>query len=325
MTAQAPRVSIGLPVRDGARYLRGTLDAIRAQTFTDFELIVADNASTDGTEAICRAHAAADSRVRYVRHATNLGVARNFNLTFEHARGRYFKWAADDDVIAPEFLARCVAELDRDPGVVLCHAQTRIIDEHGTVVGDYTYPPRHASAARPSRRLRDVLAEDRWCFEVFGVIRAETLRATRGLDRYVGSDRVLLADLALRGRFAIVPESLFLNRDHPGRTVRRYPAHHLRAGVVDPALEGRRVLPHWRILAEYARCIGRAPMTASERRRCRLALGGWLLQPHNGARLVADLVIAAAPSAASVLLKLAASERRWLAGRVTRGQGRAAS
>ena len=321
MTAAAPRVSIGLPVRDGERYLRTTLDAIRAQTFTDFELIIADNASTDGTAAICREYAAADPRVRAVRNVENLGVARNFNLTLELARGRYFKWAADDDLVEPAFLARCVAELDRDPELVLCHAQTRVIDERGSVVGDFTYASGHAGAARPSRRLCDVLAEDRWCFELFGVIRADTLRTTRCLDRYVGSDRVLLADLALRGRFAIVPEYLFLNRDHPARTVRRYPAHHMRAGVVDPALEGRRVLPHWRILSGYAGCIGRVPMPASERVRCWLALAGWLLRPRNAARLAADLVIAAAPSSGSVLLKLAGSERRWLAGRVSTGKG----
>ena len=321
MTSSSPRVSIGLPVHDGERYLRTTIDSIRAQTFTDFELIVTDNASTDGTEAICREYAAVDSRVRCVRNATNLGVARNFNLTVEHARGEYFKWAADDDVLEPEFVARCVEQLDRDPDLVLCHAQTRIIDEQGIAMGDYTYVPGHASAAQPSHRLRDVLAEDRWCFELFGVIRAETLRRTRLLDRYVGSDRVLLADLALRGRFGILPEYLFLNRDHPARTVRRFPAHHLRAGVVDPALEGRRVLPHWRIFAEYARCIRRVPMRAQERLRCYRALGGWLRRHNNWARLAADVVIAVAPSSGNVLLKLAASDRRWLAGRVGSSKG----
>ena len=320
-TSSPPRVSIGLPVRDGERYLRTALDSIRAQTFTDFELIIADNASSDGTEAICREYAAADRRVRIVRNTTNLGVARNFNLTLEQARGRYFKWAADDDVLEPEFVARCVEQLDRDPDLVLCHAQTRIIDEQGIAMGDYTYVPGHASAAQPSHRLRDVLAEDRWCFELFGVIRAETLRRTRLLDRYVGSDRILLADLALRGRFAILPDYLFLNRDHPARTVRRFPAHHLRAGVVDPALEGRRVLPHWRIFAEYARCIRRVPMRAQERLRCYRALGGWLRRHNNWARLAADVVIAVAPSSGNVLLKLAASDRRWLAGRVGSSKG----
>jgi len=75
----------------------------------------------------------------------------------------------------------------------------RLVELHVAGDGaDYTYVPGHGSAAQPSRRLRDVLAEDRWCFELFGVIRAETLRRTPLLDRYVGSDRVLLAELALR-------------------------------------------------------------------------------------------------------------------------------
>jgi len=81
------------------------------------------------------------------------------------------------------------------------------------------------------------------------------------------------------------------------------------------------VLPHWRIFAEYARCIRRVPMRAQERLRCYRALGGWLRRHNNWARLAADVVIAVAPSSGNVLLKLAASDRRWLAGRVGSSKG----
>jgi glycosyltransferase involved in cell wall biosynthesis len=315
MTPNTPRVSIGLPVYDGERYLRAALDSLLSQTFDDVELIICDNASTDGTEAVCRTYAASDPRIRYFRNATNLGAMRNFDLAFAHARGRYFKWAAADDLVEREFVRRCVEVLDREPEVVLCHSETRIIDEHGDTIGDYAYPRGHAGSARPSRRFRDVLAEDRWCFELFGVIRTETMRQTRLLAGHVGSDRTFLAELALRGRFHILPEPLFLNRDHPERTVRRFPAHHLRAAHENPALAGRRVLPHWRILAEYVRAVRLAPIAAAERARCYLALAGWLGRDSNWARLAADPVIAVAPSSGDLFLRLSGSRRRWLAAR----------
>ncbi len=315
-------MSIGLPVYNGERFLREALDGLLAQTFGDFELIVADNASTDGTEAICREYAAADPRIRYVRNPTNIGSLPNFNLTFAYARGRFFKWAADDDVVQPEFVGRCLELLERQPDVVLCHSHTRIIDTNGAVLGDNAYPSGHAGSVHPSCRFDDVLAEDRWCFELFGVIRADTLRTTNLLAGHVGSDRGLLAELALRGRFAILPEYLFLSRDHPRRAVRRFPAHHLRAAFENPALAGRRVLPHWRILGEYAQIVQRAGLPASERTRCYLALARWLGRDSNWARLAVDPVIAVAPSIAPFFSRLAASERRWLAKKVDSGGGR---
>jgi glycosyltransferase involved in cell wall biosynthesis len=279
-------------------------------------VIVADNASTDGTEAICREYVHADPRICYLRNPTNVGSLRNFNLTFGRARGAYFKWAAHDDLLEPEFLARCLEPLESDPGVVLCHCHTRIIDDHGTPIGDYAYDPGHASDTRPSRRFRDVLAEDRWCFELYGVMRASVLRATRLLGGHVGADRRLLAELALRGRFATVPDYLFLSRDHAERAVRRFPAHHLRAAFENPALAGRRVLPHWRILGEYAQAVRGAGLPAAERARCYAALVGWLAHHRNWARLAVDLMIAAAPSTAPFFLRIAESDRGWLEERV---------
>jgi glycosyltransferase involved in cell wall biosynthesis len=316
MASKAPRVSIGMPVHDGERYLRTALDALLCQTFADFEVIIADNASTDGTDAICREYAGADPRIRYLRNPTDLGSLRNFNLTFEHARGAYFKWAAHDDLVEPEFLTRCLEVLEHEAEIVLCHSHIRIIDEHGGAIGHYAYQPGHGSGARPSARFRDALAEDRWCFELYGVVRTATLRSTRLLGGYAGTDRRLLAELALRGRFGIVPDYLFVSRDHPARAVRRFPAHHLRAVVENPALAGRRVLPHWRILAEYAGSVQGAGLVPSERVRCYLALTRWVARHHNWARLAVDPVIAVAPWTAPFFLRAAGSDRRWLEERI---------
>jgi glycosyltransferase involved in cell wall biosynthesis len=93
-----PKVSIGMPVYNGELYIREALDSLLAQTFTNFELIISDNASTDGTEAICNEYATSDARIRYVRHSVNRGAIVNFQFVLDEAIGEYFMWAAADDI-----------------------------------------------------------------------------------------------------------------------------------------------------------------------------------------------------------------------------------
>src|SRR5689334_3559190 len=94
-TAQkSPKVSIGLPVYNGENYLAKTIASILAQTFTDFELIICDNASSDSTQRICEDFARQDARVRYGRNEKNLGAGPNYDLAFSRSTGTYFKWAA---------------------------------------------------------------------------------------------------------------------------------------------------------------------------------------------------------------------------------------
>ena len=101
-----PKVSIGLPVYNGAEHLRSALDALLAQTFTDFEIIVCDNRSEDETRSICQEYAAKDSRIKYSLNETNIGAMNNFNRVWELATGEYFKWASHDDWISPRYLEK---------------------------------------------------------------------------------------------------------------------------------------------------------------------------------------------------------------------------
>lgn len=110
-TAKAPQVSIGMPVYNGAKFIHEALDSLLAQTFTDFELIISDNASTEETEAICREYVAKDARIRYVRQSTNLGASANFQFVLDEAVGEYFMWAAADDVWLPDYISVCVDSL----------------------------------------------------------------------------------------------------------------------------------------------------------------------------------------------------------------------
>ena len=100
------RISVAIPVYNGEKYLGAAIGSILAQTFHHFELIISDNASTDRTAAICREFAARDARIRYHRQPRNFGAAANFNRSHELATGEYFKWAAHDDLLEPEYLAQ---------------------------------------------------------------------------------------------------------------------------------------------------------------------------------------------------------------------------
>lgn len=284
-----PLVSVGLPVYNGERYLREALDALLAQTLSDFEIIVSDNASTDATPSIARAYADRDRRVRYHRNPRNLGAAPNFNQILDLAQGTYFRWHACDDLVLPTFLERCVAVLEAQPEVVLCHTHVLIVDAEGRPLRTESYGPR-TDDPDPRRRFDDLLLVRNDCYEVFGLIRADVLRATRRIGSYPVGDRVLLAELALRGRFHEVTEALFLSRDHPGRSVRSLRTQRERAAWFDARYEGRITLPEWRTFAEYCKAILRSPLRMSPRPW--LCMLRWLYRYKL--RMASDVLVALA-------------------------------
>jgi glycosyltransferase involved in cell wall biosynthesis len=312
MSGAKPMISIGVPVYNGENYLAATLDSILAQSFSDFELIISDNASSDGTEDLCRNYQARDTRIRYSRNSRNLGAAKNHNRVFELSSGKYFKWASHDDMLAPNFLSQCVSVLEQDPSVVLCHSKMTSIDDF-----DKRTVPLQESATRsasnsPSERFGAVILHDRLCADIYGLIRSDALRKTPLIAPYVGSDRPLRAELALLGRFYEVPEYLFFLRDHAWRSVRSMPSHHQRVAWFDPDRVGRRVFPHWRIILEYGKTIQRAALTSGQRFRCYLYLASWLRQDSNWARMAADVLIAIKPDSWKFFYKLASARNKNL-------------
>jgi glycosyltransferase involved in cell wall biosynthesis len=232
--SKPPTVSVGLPVFNGADYVAEAIASILSQSYQDFELLIQDNASTDRTEEICREFARRDERVNYVRNPENVGAIPNFNLVFARARGRYFKWAAHDDVCAPTFLERCVATLEAEPSVVLCSGQTQLINDDGTpVLRDPKHgyfvtrhgapvgivdPEHRAEGGVPAKRFWDILVRTMRTFEIFGLIRTDVLRRTGLHANYYGSDKVLLAEISLHGRFHLLPDVLLYRRCHPSQS-----------------------------------------------------------------------------------------------------------
>ena len=284
-----PRLSIGLPVYNGERYLAAALGSILDQSFTDFELIISDNASTDRTEEICQAFAA-DDRISYHRNTKNLGAAANYNLTVMMARGDYFKWAAHDDVCATDFLARCIQILEQNPEVVLCHSQSTRIDDQNRITGLYANEPE-AMEDSPHRRFWSMISQPHYCIPVFGVMRTAILRQTPMHGDYVGADRNLLAEISLRGKIAMVPEPLFKRREHSESSISKYVDERERLTWFSPRHVGRRSYPTWRRLREYAASVQRVPLGRTEKLRCWVILLRWLGTRHHTGRWNATLML----------------------------------
>src|SRR5690349_8131532 len=203
-----PRVSIGMPVRNGERFIRDAIDSLLAQTFTDFELIICDNASSDRTEEICREYAARDPRVRYYRNPTDIGPAGNHNKCFELSRGLYFRWHAHDDICLPTYLAKCVETLDADPSAVVVYPRTLIIDSAGHTVESYEFQAGTDSLRPCERFSRLVMVNHRShrAVEIFGLMRSSALRQTPLEGAYARGDSVLLVRMSLLGRFIELPQ-----------------------------------------------------------------------------------------------------------------------
>jgi glycosyltransferase involved in cell wall biosynthesis len=271
-----PKVSVGLPVYNGEKYLRVALDSILQQDYRDFELIISDNASQDTTAEICRDYAAKDVRVRYHRFEVNQGASRNFRFVFEMARGEYFKWAAYDDVCLPGFLRSCVEALDRAPSaVVVVVPRARIIDQIGQAK-EMPVPPECSDirTSRPHQRLAEVLRTVSWAPSQYGLIRVEALRKTRLIEPFFASDRVLVAELALLGEIWETPRTLLELRFHPQISTlsQKRPADLL--SWFDPSQPKRKrfLPPFTRIGVEYVRSIGRIELPFTERLLCYLTV-----------------------------------------------------
>ena len=270
LVRNTPRLSIGMPVFNGERYLKESIQTLLDQTYEDFELLISDNASTDSTQEICRDFANIDERIRYIRNPTNLGAVANFNRVIEAARGEFFKLASHDDRHAPEFLQRCIVALDQDQEAVLCHSKTIEIDQFGQTIKEDKHIYK-TDSPYPHVRIADLIALGHH-HQMFGVIRLEALRKTPLFGAFFKADVVLLCRLALLGRFYMVPEALFFKRYHPRQSVVLATKPELYCHWWDPNLEGKRLYPRARLLKEYIKAISESPLTLKNRILCYLTL-----------------------------------------------------
>lgn len=254
-----PRTVLGMTLYNNARHLPEALDSLLAQTWSDFVLVLLDDASSDETEQVARAYAARDARVRYFRHAERQAMIATWHEVVtlaarECPSAEYFAWVSDHDRWHPRWLARLVDELDGDPGAVLAYPITRRMGHAGE---ELEKGPRLFDTAACT-----TLAE-RWrhfCHEgvgagdmVYGLMRLDALRQA-GIFRVVlRPDRLLMAELTLRGRVRQVPEVLWFRRQSHGTSVERQQTTLVLEGHEPKGFSSPPWLQHTRLLwREYA-------------------------------------------------------------------------
>jgi glycosyltransferase involved in cell wall biosynthesis len=300
----SPIITIGMPIYNGERFLAKTLDSFLRQTFTDFELIISDNASTDNTGEICREYTRRDKRIRYFRNEKNMGAGWNFRRVYSMATGKYYKQAAHDDFLEPTFLEECIAALEADSGLVLAHTRTRTVSATGDSV-ECENPSLRFDSPDPLVRWRDLLLNDHMCFEIFGVFRLDALLQCPPQGSYVNSDGVLLAQVGLLGRFWESDKVLFINTRHESQSARTVPVRLKTEGFRlirrhgtlpcpewwDPSKSRAVTFPEFRQFYEYATSVKRAPLSASQKVHAYALMTIWTKRHFR--RMMKDLFIAA--------------------------------
>ena len=216
MQSSTPAVSIGMPVYNGERYIEEAIRSNLEQTFRNFELIISDNASTDGTREICEHAAAQDSRIRYLHNEVNVGAAANYNLLVHRSRAPLFRWSNADDLLEPQLIERCYSVLAKRPDVVLAYGKTTMIDEHGVAYEEYE-DKQDIQSDCAVERFKLFYERVALTNIIYGLMRRDAMLQTplMGKGTVPAGDYRFMAALVLVGKFVEIPERLFYRRMHP--------------------------------------------------------------------------------------------------------------
>lgn len=298
-TRVRPRVCIAMPVRNAQRYLARTIESILAQTFSDLELVICDNASTDATEPICNDFVRRDKRVIYTRLPQTISTADNRRRAYRLGAGsQYFKWAMSGEHLPATFIQRCVETLDHDPTAVLAFAHTRLLDrQHQSGQQDYTRLATDSHS--PTQRFAAIALGDHAVGgQLLGLFRRAAVELIPAPANHADAERVFLARLALVGRFVQVPQVLLLANDPSGSSfhgrARRFPRNRHVPTVTPPLMEHPAQIdfPQWRLMLEYLCSIQYGWLNLRQRAACAAVVLHRQFIDGNWAQLGRDVALA---------------------------------
>lgn len=288
MDNHQPLVSIGMPVYNGENYIREAIESILNQSYSNFELIISDNASTDATEQICKNYLNKDDRIKYHRFAKNHGAAKNFNNTFHLSQGKYFKWAAHDDVLEKEYLERCVAFLEEHEEIGLCQTYSHLINQHGEKKGELKFDGFNIRKKDNFHQFIEFLKYFRYIqydvVVVNGLFRSQVLATTSLIGSYHSSDFVLTAELIMNSRVHIIKEFLFNTRQHPNSSLAANPTNKDVAKWFGSTSKDK-MIPTLKWYQEFHKIISKSNLKHYQKVICHVATFKWLMhRTHNGFR-----------------------------------------
>jgi len=284
MRNHKPLVSIGLAVFNGEKYLEQAINSILSQTFTNFELVICDNNSSDRTEIICHQYAAKDPRIRYHRNPTNIGGVNNENRTFELSKGKYFRLMAHDDLLAPTLIEKSVAILEENPKIILCYSDIIIIDSEGKQQD--VIKLRVGTEGKPYQRFRRLATKEHRCEATYALVRADILAQVDPQRNYSDSDRTFLSELGLYGKFYQIDEPLFYKRYHQERSIEVYGDRYKRMAWFDPKIDENKLpyscyFMYWRQVFHFISIVNRAPINLKNKILCYFHILTWLTKSRK--------------------------------------------
>lgn len=198
-----PLLTIGIPTFNRLSVLRRTVESALAQDCGDVEILISDNASSDGTPEYCRELAQREPAVRYISHPFNRGPTANFNTVLREARGEFFLFLSDDDWLDPSYGSRCVAWLDAHPDYAMAGGHPLYLRQDGAAAhGQPADLPQTSPARRVHAYLRDV--DDNAA--IYGVMPREIVAKLTDIRNVSGSDWLFVAEIAALGKIAALPE-----------------------------------------------------------------------------------------------------------------------
>jgi glycosyltransferase involved in cell wall biosynthesis len=259
-------VSVGLPVRNGAQTLPDVISSVLAQDHERLELVICDNASTDGTEDVCRNIARRDRRVVYYRHSENVGLLNNFVHAMRLAKGTFFRWIGDGDRLSPNYISRCLGAFTAAPRLILVTTGIRYRSPDGKAQ-TYPYCGTKLQSGDPVDRFGEFLRSllDGMTLDpAYGLMRRDAVVAIPRRNMIL-EDEVFATRLALAGPWSHIPEVLAERHFEPARL---------------SAIARKLGVPAWQTYVstslqcrEMLRLISETELTASQRRRARVAVG----------------------------------------------------
>lgn len=212
-----PKVSVGMPVYNGEKYIRRAIESVLAQEYTNFELVISDNASKDKSPEIYKEYAKKDKRIRFSRNKKNIGLHNNFEKVVKMSKGQYFMWFADDDFLHPKFLSTIIGELEKHKEFGVCMCGTKRIDEDDKVIDTITYRKKENPNQMTNYQLMKKLSTPGETHYLFccGIFRTDIIKKAMPMYNEVpGQDQLLMCALSLATKFRYVDKFLYTRQIH---------------------------------------------------------------------------------------------------------------
>lgn len=231
------KVTVGLPVFNGEQFIKKRIQSILDQTYSNFELIISDNASTDSTPQICKDFAKMDNRIKFIRHEKNNGAIWNFTFLLNQAKTDYFVWASVDDIWHPEFLEKNIQELNSNNEIVGSISKVKYFEiEHPDSKSekiDLKFR-KFIKKIRVNLKPRDVISlsgsydeKVKLCLKksrlqvLYGIFRTDVLRKSIVKEKFLGNDLCVILNILKHGDFHVTNDIL-LEYSDAGTSKREY-------------------------------------------------------------------------------------------------------